>query len=472
MNLLNIALITVFCVGLSTFSISQSIELKLIASGFKKPVDITSTGTEGDGRLFIVEKDGIIKIQNSDGTTLSMPFLDIDNKVNSQANERGLLGLCFHPDYETNGFFYVNYTNNNGNTTISRFKRSEANPNLTDITSEKIILVVNQPFNNHNAGDINFGADGYLYIGMGDGGSGGDPGNRSQNPKEMLGKMLRIDINSENEKYLIPADNPYKNNSDTLPEIWAIGLRNPWRFSFDRVKNELWIADVGQDKYEEINVAPATKSGLNYGWRCYEGFERFNSTGCKGEQFYYPPVHSYENKFDIGCSVTGGYVYRGTKNTSLAGKYIYTDFCTGILWALYKDQSGKWINEVLLDADNMDFATFGEDNTKELYVAGLASGNLYKLSEKTSSIHEDGSKSFPFSIVSNPVSDIITIKLNQISKPNARWYICNSTGVVVKTWFSNINETEFSIETNEMQKGEYMIYNETNKGFIKKFIKI
>ncbi|MBP9197202.1 MAG: PQQ-dependent sugar dehydrogenase [Saprospiraceae bacterium] len=472
MNLLNIALITILCVGLSNSSTSQSIELKLMASGFKKPVDIASTGVEGDVRLFVVEKDGIIKILGQDGTTLSIPFLDIDSKVNSQANERGLLGLCFHPEYETNGFFYVNYTNNNGNTTISRFKRNEANPNLADNTSEKIILLVNQPFNNHNAGDLNFGADGYLYVGMGDGGSGGDPGNRSQNPKEMLGKMLRIDINTENEKYLIPADNPYKNNTDTLPEIWAMGLRNPWRFSFDKVKNEMWIADVGQDKFEEINVASATKSGLNYGWRCYEGFERFNSTGCKEQQFYYPPVYSYENKFDIGCSVTGGYVYRGTKNTSLAGKYIYTDFCTGILWALYKDQSGSWINEVLLDADNMDYATFGEDNTNELYLAGLATGNIYQLSEKTSSIHQDGLKSSPFSIVSNPVSDLITIKMHEINKSSTRWYICNSTGIVVKSWFSKTNDSEFSIETNELPTGEYMIYNETNIGYSKKFIKI
>ncbi len=472
MNQLNTALTCIFylCISIQTFS--QSIELQLKASGFKKPVDISSTGVVGDERLFIVEKDGIIRILRADGITLTVPFLDIDNKVNSQANERGLLGLCFHPDYETNGYFYVNYTNNNGNTTISRFKRSEANSNLADNTSEKIILVVNQPFNNHNAGDINFASDGYLYVGMGDGGSGGDPGNRSQNPKEMLGKMLRLNIDTENEKYLIPADNPYVNSNDTLKEIWAMGLRNPWRFSFDHVENEIWIADVGQDKYEEINVAKATKSALNYGWRCYEGFERFNTAGCQEEQYYFPPVHAYENKFDIGCSVTGGFVYRGAKNTSLTGKYIYTDFCTGIIWALHKDQTGSWINEVLLDADNMDFATFGEDNTKELYLAGLASGNLYQLSEKTSSVNQNDTKSFSFSILSNPVSDIITIKLSEISKPNTRWYISNTTGMIVKTWCLKNFETEFSIETNDLPTGVYMIYNGTNAGQIRKFIKI
>ena len=472
MNFYNIAHIFILCLGIFTQTFSQNIELKLKVSGFKKPVDISSTGMAVYEILFIGEKDGLIKILGPEGTTLSMPFLDIDNKVNSQANERGLLGLCFHPDYETNGYFYVNYTNNNGNTTISRFKRSEANPNLADNTSEKTILVVNQPFNNHNAGDLNFGADGYLYVGMGDGGSGGDPGNRSQNPKEMLGKMLRLDINTENEKYLIPGDNPYVNSSDTLKEIWAMGLRNPWRFSFDRVENEIWIADVGQDKYEEINVAKATKPALNYGWRCYEGFERFNTNGCQEEQYYFSPVFAYENKFDIGCSVTGGYIYRGTKNTSLQGKYIYTDFCTGIIWALYKNISGNWISDELLDADNMDFATFGEDHQNELYLAGLGSGNIYLLSEKTSSVNQNESPSFPFSILANPVNDLLTVKLSETIKPNTRWYISNTAGMVVNTWLIKDFETEFSMDIIDLPAGEYMIYLGSNVGQVRKFIKI
>jgi len=355
----------------------QEISLNLVKGGFSKPVDISHAGDE---RLFITEKDGIIKIVDLQGNILPQPFLNIDPKVNSSANERGLLGLCFHPNYKENGYFFVHYNNNSGHSTISRFKVSDNNPNIADPNSEKIILVVNQPFNNHNAGDLEFGPDGYLYIGFGDGGSGGDPGNRSQDPKLLLGKMLRIDVNTD-QAYVIPSDNPYVNNTDTLPEIWATGLRNPWRFSFDRVTGDMWIADVGQNKWEEINFTPAGTSGLNYGWRCYEGLEAFNTAGCKDKSNYVEPIFVYRNRFDIGCSVTGGFVYRGKENPRWYGTYFFADFCSGKFWSIQAQENGTFITEDLETFDGQDYSSFGEDVHGEIYVVGLGSGNLYKLGD-------------------------------------------------------------------------------------------
>lgn len=458
----------VFCLHVQ----SQSVELKLVGSGFKKPVDISSTGIQNDNRLFITEKDGTIRILLQDGTKLPTPFLDIDNKVNSQANERGLLGLTFHPDYGNNGYFFVNYTNANGHTTISRFKRNDTLPDIADPSSEKILLIVNQPFNNHNAGDLNFGPDGYLYIGLGDGGNGGDPGNRSQNPKEYLGKLLRIDVNTENENYLIPPDNPYSGNQDTLPEIWAMGLRNPWRISFDVETNEIWIADVGQDKWEEINVASVTDAALNYGWRCYEGDAPFNTNGCKDRTSFYFPVHTYENKFDIGCSITGGYVYRGSKMASVYGKYIYTDFCTGIVWALQKQAGNTWTNEVLFDGDNMDFVTFGEDNNKELFMAGLATGQIYTFVEKltnTGEVYENAG----FTLHPNPVSDELHIYLKEAAQKPTSLYISDLGGKVIGNYSVTFlpGQSEVVIDTQILQPGTYLIYSDNPQSPKLKFIK-
>ena len=252
-----------------------------------------------------------------------------------------------YSQYAINGYFYVNYTNNNGNTVISRFSRSPNNDNQADPTTEKILFTVVQPFDNHNGGEINFGKDGYLYVGMGDGGSGGDPGNRAQNPKNMLGKILRIDVNTEDVPYLIPADNPYKDNVDTLQEIWSMGWRNPWRFSFDRETNDMWIADVGQNKWEEVNIEPAGQGGLNYGWKCYEGLQEYDFSKCDNGTPFVAPIHVYDNKSDVGCSITGGYVYRGSQNPGLFGKYVYADYCTGRFWALYKNSNGNWQNDDL-----------------------------------------------------------------------------------------------------------------------------
>lgn len=361
----------VVCFLISVPVFCQEMSLEPFASGFNLPVDITHAG---DDRLFITEKAGTISILRANGTKETVPFLDIRTRVNAAANERGLLGLCFHPDYKTNGYFYVHYTNSSGHSTISRFSVTQ-NPDIADPASEKIIIVVNQPFNNHNAGDLEFGPDGYLYIGMGDGGSGGDPGNRSQNPKNLLGKMLRLDVNTDL-PYLIPEDNPWANNVDTLPEIWAFGLRNPWRFSFDRQTGDLWIGDVGQNKWEEINFVPKGTPAVNYGWRCYEGPDPFNTQDCKDISFYTPPVFSYRNP-SVGCSVTGGYVYRGTMASRYQGQYILADYCSGRFWSVKQADSIFTGTEIGRFTANQ-YVTFGEDRLGNLYVGAIQSGRIFR----------------------------------------------------------------------------------------------
>lgn len=353
----------------------QKINSVEFSSGFSIPVDIAFDHVDN---MYVVGKRGIISIVQSDGTKINEPFLDIEDRVNSSANERGLLGLSFHPDYENNGFFFVNYTGSDGRSFISRFTRNSAT--TADPDSEEVILSIPQPFNNHNAGSLHFGPDGYLYVPFGDGGSGGDPGNRSQNPNTLLGKMLRIDVDN-GLPYQIPPTNPFINSQDTLAEIWAFGFRNPWKFSFDMVSGDMYIADVGQNKWEEVSVEKAnSKGGLNYGWRCYEGFEAFNTGGCADESEYTPPVFVYlndENK--AGCSITGGYVYRGS-DPYLFGKYIYGDFCTGKIWALYQDDCDSWFNEELMQISAQELSTFGQDNYGALYYAELGSGKVFKIS--------------------------------------------------------------------------------------------
>ena len=351
--------------------------MQSFASGFSFPVDITHAGDE---RLFIVEKAGRIRIIDDNGATLPQPFLDITGRVNAQASERGLLGLAFHPDYANNGYFYVNYTNNSGNTRISRFSVTADNSNLADPNSELNLLEVGQPFSNHNAGDLNFGPDGYLYFGLGDGGSANDPGNRAQNRQMLLGKMLRVDVDNGN-PYSIPEDNPFAFDDATLDEIWAIGLRNPWRFSFDRLTGAMWIADVGQDRWEEVNYqAPGSAGGQNYGWRCYEGAQAFNlNSGCLPQSENTFPVQVYANNNSVGCSITGGYVYRGAAYPDMYSYYIYTDYCSGRFWALVPDGQGGWENTELANLDNNQFVTFGEDREGELYVAAISDGIIYRL---------------------------------------------------------------------------------------------
>jgi glucose/arabinose dehydrogenase len=349
-----------------------------VARNLSNPVFITHSG-DGSGRLYIVEKGGRIKILQN-GTVRSTPFLNLSAKVSS-GSEQGLLGLAFHPSYVDNGKFYVNYTNTSGDTVIAEYTRSSANPNVANPTGSTL-LTIDQPYSNHNGGMLAFGPDRYLYVGLGDGGSSGDPGNRAQSLNTLLGKILRIDVDNEagGKKYAIPPGNPFAGVSG-LDEIWSFGLRNPWRFAFDRRTGDMWIGDVGQNRYEEINRSPAVNGvdagkGLNYGWRVLEGNACFNpSSGCNktGKS---PPMAVYSHS--SGCSVTGGYVYRGLAYRGLVGGYVFGDFCSGRIWALRAH--GPAVQAPVLMADtNLSISSFGEGPDGTIYVTDLASGDIWAI---------------------------------------------------------------------------------------------
>ncbi|MBK6610727.1 MAG: PQQ-dependent sugar dehydrogenase [Chitinophagales bacterium] len=355
-----------------------TITLTEFASGLTTVVDITNCGDE---RLFAVQKGGKIKIVDLNGNVTATPFLDIDPKVKSNGNEQGLLGLAFHPDYATNGYLYVNYTREtDAATVVARYERDPNDPNKALPDSELILLVIDQPYSNHNGGCIKFGPDGYLYIGMGDGGSGGDPDNYAQNPLEHLGKMLRIDVDNGN-PYGIPASNPYYGQTDTLPEIWALGLRNPWRFSFDALLGDMWIGDVGQGNLEEVDYQPAASTGaINYGWRCKEGTATYNAGTCVGLGTLTDPVFEFSHA-NGNCSITGGFVYRGVQFGDMYGYYLVTDYCSGRFWALYPDGPNSFDSYDLGVFNTYQYVGLGEDIYGELYIAGHSSNKVYKISE-------------------------------------------------------------------------------------------
>lgn len=335
---------------------------------FTRPVDLQHPG-DNTNRLFVVEQAGVISVfQNDPSVTTKKVFLDIRNKVDDQGNEEGLLGVAFHPDFESNGFFYVNYTASNPErTVISRFEISQ-DVDQADAASELVILSFEQPYSNHNGGQVSFGSDGYLYIGVGDGGSGGDPHDHGQDLKTLLGSILRIDVNkTENgNQYGIPADNPFAgNNEGYREEIYAYGLRNPWRFSFDPVTNRLWTGDVGQNAYEEIDVIV---KGGNYGWNTMEGIHCFEpANGCDRSGLKVP-IHEYPR--GQGISVTGGFVYRGPTLAELRGSYIYADYASGSVWALDHSNMSKPVNTQLMSTE-LNISSFGVDKNNELYLCAF-----------------------------------------------------------------------------------------------------
>ncbi len=356
-----------------------TIALATPITGFSQPVAVTNAG-DGSNRLFVVEQGGRIRIVKN-GTPLSTSFLDISTRV-STGGERGLLGLAFPPGYQSKGRFYVDYTNVAGDTVIARYRRSDANPDIADAASEQILLTIAQPFANHNGGQLAFSPrDGMLYIGMGDGGDAGDPGNRAQNPAQLLGKILRLDVETGRPfTYTIPSNNPFVGRAGYRPEIWAIGMRNPWRFSFDRLTSDLYISDVGQGSYEEVDYQlAASAGGENYGWRVMEGLHCYNSATCSMTGLTLP-VWEYDHS--LGCSVTGGYVYRGAEFPRMQGLYFYGDYCSGRIWGLRRD-TGVWQNAQLIETD-INISTFGEDETGNLYVANISSGTIYKLVDTAS----------------------------------------------------------------------------------------
>ncbi len=342
-----------------------------VVSDLQSPVVITHAG-DGSGRLFIVEQPGEIRILQ-DGKILETAFLDIRGRVGSSRSEQGLLGLAFHPKYKENGFFYVNYTNESGNTVIARFQVTD-NPNIANPSSEKKLLGVQQPFPNHNGGQVAFGPDGYLYLGLGDGGSGGDPYGNGQSTNTLLGKVLRIDID-KGDPYTSPADNPFAGGGGK-PEIWAYGLRNPWRFSFDPANGDLYIGDVGQGNWEEISYLPAgSAGGANFGWNAMEGSHPYSGSDSPS---FVAPVAEYSHS-QGGCSVTGGYVYRGAALPEWNGVYFYGDYCSGKVWGLLQDASG-W-KSALLFSTGLNISTFGLDESGELYLAGYG-GKIFRLEKQ------------------------------------------------------------------------------------------
>ena len=354
--------------------------LIVFATGLVTPVCIANAG---DSRLFTIDQHGLIMIVDSAGNVNTVPFLDIRSRV-TYGGERGLLGLAFHPRYKTNGYFYVNYVGAGDSTHISRFSASISDPGKADPSSEYKLLTLYQPYVNHNGGDLCFGPDGYLYIGLGDGGSGGDPGNRAQNFSEYLGKIHRIDVNSGS-PYSIPQTNPFYNNSTARKEIWAYGLRNPWRFSFDRLTGDVWIADVGQDAFEEINFQPAASTGgQNYGWRCYEGNTAYNTTGCGASSNYVFPLYAYPHNPE--CSVIGGYVDRSSTSSLYYGYYFFADYCSDRIWTLHTVSGNRVVQDMGQFPGN-NFSTFGEDINGRLYVAGLTSGTIYRISDSPTSVN-------------------------------------------------------------------------------------
>lgn len=376
---------------------SQSFVLEEFATGLSNPVEITNAN---DSRLFVVQQNGIIKIIQPNGTINAADFLNISSKI-TFGGERGLLGLAFHPQYATNGYFFVYYNNTAGNIVLARYSVSSTNPNIANAASEKIILNIPKPFDNHNGGSIHFAPDGNLWIVTGDGGSGGDPNNNGQNKNSLLGKMLRIDVNST-AAYNIPTGNPFI-GIDGADEVWSYGLRNAWKFSFDLTTGNALIADVGQGAIEEINKMPIATTALNYGWRCYEGTNAYNTSGCAASSTMTFPVAVYDHSGGK-CSITGGYVYRGTASPSLQGKYFFADYCSQQIGTLDTNNVITWSSAF----SGNNFSTFGEDNLKELYVAAVNNGKIYKITTSTLGTQENvfnGVRIYP-----NPASERVFVE--------------------------------------------------------------
>lgn len=355
----------------NTIPDSNGYTWQLFADGFTQPIYITHAGDD-TGRLFIVEKTGRIWIIK-DNQRLDTPYLDISNIVDSTKNERGLLSLVFHPNYSSNGFFFVYYTDLNGDTVTARYQVSD-DSNIADPNSQVIIFQIEQPYANHNGGHLAFGPDGYLYISTGDGGSGGDPQGNGQDRLSFLGKILRLNVDGQL-PYEIPPDNPLIALSSARGENWAYGLRNPWRYSFDRVTGDMFIADVGQNIWEEINLLPAGTPGGNFGWNLFEGNHVFEGSENQREGLIFP-ILEYQHGGG-NCSVTGGYVYRGTQLPEWYGVYIFGDYCTGVIWGALPNPEGLWQAQQLYDLP-VSLSSFGEDQNGELYLTALE-GSIYKL---------------------------------------------------------------------------------------------
>ena len=436
----------VLIISFFTFSANaQTVALQSFATGFTSPVEITHP--VGDSRFFVVQQGGIIKVVSSTGTVNATPFLTLTTATILTGSERGLLGLTFHPNYATNGYFYVNYTRaGDGATVIARYSVS-ADPNVANASSGTILLTIAQPFSNHNGGSIKFGPDGYLYIGMGDGGSGGDPDNRAQNINDNLGKILRIDVDSAS-PYGIPPTNPYVGIAGN-DEIWAIGVRNPWKFTFNRLNGDMWVADVGQSGAEEIDkIVSPLPTGLNFGWRCYEGNVTYDSSSgvCPAYTSTVPPVTQYGHG-SSRCSITGGFFYTGSTYPNFANKYFFADYCTAEIG--YLTGSSSTITWALDSAGVI--TTFGEDINGELYVA--VSGTIYRIIDSSLAINNFNKNGLSF--YPNPAKTEIFIK-NSSDVSLSKVKIFDLTGKLVLTKTVDNNDTP-SVNITTLSSGMYLI---------------
>jgi len=455
-------LLLVFCFY-SLLNYSQNVSAVQYATGFSSVVAIEHPAN--DSRLFVVQQGGLIRIVNTNGTVNATPFLNLST-LTAASGERGLLGLAFHPNYATNGWFFVNYTNLSGNTVIARYSVS-SDPNVADPTA-LILMTINQPASNHNGGSLRFGADGYLYIGMGDGGGAGDTSGYSQNldtaypaiagnPSRIyLGKMLRIDVNSTVGilNYGIPPTNPFVGQSGK-EEIWAYGLRNPWKFSFNRLNGDLWIADVGQGSVEEIDkVASPLTAGLNFGWRCFEGSQPYSSTigTCPLYAATVAPFAEYSSASGARCSVTGGYYYTGSAYPNFQNKYFFADYCTGEI--AYANAAGviTWAYD-----HTGSVTTLGEDMNGELYFA--TSSTVYRIVD---TLNTTEFEKMGFSLYPNPTSDTVFIKSTTDTLASTI-ELYDITGKLLLSKKADAT-TENSISVANFPKGMYVVTVETSNG--------
>ncbi len=447
-RVVNRAVLIAFGAAATLGTPAAAIRTARVASGLNRPIFVTAPA--GDARVFIVEQRGVIKILQN-GVVLPVPFLDIDALIPDPgpSDERGLLGLAFDPGYSTNGRFYVYYYTLGNQTVIARYLVS-GNPNLADPLSASILYAVNQPAQNHNGGTIAFGpTDGYLYLGQGDGGGAGDVDNHAQNPLDLLGKIVRLDVSGPS-GYTVPPSNPFVGNPAYRPEIWALGVRNPYRFSFDRQSADLWIADVGQNLWEEIDFQPASSGGgENYGWRLMEGNHCYNPpTGCETIPGLTDPIHEYSHS--AGCSITGGDVYRGAAIPALAGTYVFADYCANTIWSLRYD--GQTVSEFtdrtaeLAPGGGLSIqsvAGFGEDGFGEMYIVDrgtTTTGEVYKIlpdlssgGDPPSSRTERGAAEVSFSgLAPNPLTTSASIALETVRAGHLTVEVLDSGGRLVR----------------------------------------